>query len=853
MKTVKLKITGVDCANCAAKIEDKVKKLSNIQDVNYHFMTEKMTFNCEEQDEIHLRGEIEKIVHLIEPDAHIEDAHSHAHHKHHHDEHCDCGHTHEHHHHDEHCDCGHTHEHHHHDEDCDCGHTHEHHHHEEHCDCGHTHEHHHHDEHCDCGHTHEHSHEEHAVENLHQKYTFHLEGLDCANCAAKVERYLAQCPELSDVQILFMHKSLKLNSTLSSSELKAFVQKKVDEVEDGVTVEDTSVKKTPEKKKGVDQELIRIVAAMVLLVLGFVVGEETVLAKVLFAACYLCVGAEVLIRAVRNILKGQVFDENFLMAVATIGAIIVKDYAEACAVMVFYQIGEYFQEKAVEKSRRSISDLMDIRPEEAHVERNGKLVTVSPEEVELGEILVVRAGEKVALDGTIVEGKTSLDTRALTGESKYQSAEENDEVLSGVINVEGLIKVRVTKLYHESTVAKILDLVENAGSRKAPAEAFITKFAKVYTPAVCGLALAIAVLPPLFLEGAQWLDYLYRACTFLVISCPCALVVSVPLSYFAGIGGLSAKGILVKGGSYLDVLTHVDTVVFDKTGTLTQGNFELSEVIAENAEHTLSVAAAAERNSNHPIAQSILKACGQTELQAEDVHEIAGRGIVCSVDGKQVLCGNEKLMAMHQIEIKPIDKTGTVIYVAENGSYLGALLIQDQIRPESKTLIKELKQMGKKTVMLTGDQKSIADEVAKVLRMDEVHAELLPADKVEVVEKLLEAGEKTAFAGDGINDAPTLAMSSVGFAMGGIGSDAAIEAADIVIMNDNPQSILTAIKTAYKTRRIVMENIYGALFVKFVILLLGAFGKAGMWAAVFADVGVAFIAILNAIRAMKTE
>ena len=829
MKKIQVKITGVDCANCAAKIEDKVQKLNGIYEVSYQFMTQKLTFQCEENDEYHLMHEIEKIVHLIEPDAKI--------HEHHHDEHCECRHEH---HHDEHCECGH--EHHHHNEHCECGH--EHHHHEEHSECGH--EHHHHDEHCECGHEH--------LETLNQKYQFVLSGLDCANCAAKVERYLNRQDELSDVQILFMQQSLKLNSTLPASDVKSFVQKKVDEVEHGVVVKEihSNYKEEAEKKK-IDSELIRIIVASAMLLAGVVVHEQFVLSLVFFAACYLIVGAEILIRAFRNILKGQVFDENFLMAIATLGAIAVSEYAEACAVMVFYQIGEYFQNKAVEKSRRSISELMDIRPDEAHVIRNGKVITVSPEDVKIGEILVVRAGEKVPLDGIIIEGKTSLDTRALTGESKVQNAEEQDEVLSGVINVEGVIRIQTTKQYHDSTVAKILDLVENAGSRKAPAEAFITKFAKVYTPVVCGLALAIAVLPPLFAEGVSWMDYLYRACTFLVISCPCALVVSVPLSYFAGIGGLSSKGILVKGSSYLDVLNHVDTYVFDKTGTLTEGTFVLTDVLSKDSDYCLQVAASAEKNSNHPIAQSIVKAYEGEMLHAEDVHEIAGRGIECRIAGKQVLAGNERLMQMHDIQIQHVEKTGTVIYIAEDGNYLGALLIQDKIRTEAKELVAELKKLNKHVVLLTGDQKSIAEEVASELCISEVHAELLPADKVNAVEKMISLGKKPAFAGDGINDAPVLAMSSVGFAMGGIGSDAAIEAADIVIMNDNPSSILTALKSAQKTRRIVMENIYGALFVKFVILLLGAAGKAGMWAAVFADVGVAVIAIMNAIRAMNVE
>ncbi len=679
-----------------------------------------------------------------------------------------------------------------------------------------------------------------------------IEGLDCANCAAKVERHLNHSDQLSDVQILFFNKTIKLNSSLSGERLKNYLQSKVDEVEDGVQICDVNQTKEEHiEKKSVDFDLIRIVVSAIVLVIGVMTSGNAFVSLMLFALSYLLSGYDILLRAVRNIRKGQIFDENFLMAVATIGAIVVSEYAEACAVMVFYQVGEYFQNRAVEKSRRSIAELMDICPDEARVERHGQLVAVHPEDVQIDEILVVRAGEKVALDGVVVEGKSSLDTRALTGESRYQSVEENDEILSGVINVEGVLRIRVTKPYHDSTVARILELVENAGSRKAPAEAFITRFAKVYTPFVCLMALLIAVVPPILIEGALWMDYLYRACTFLVISCPCALVVSVPLSYFAGIGGLSSQGILVKGGNYLDALNRVNTYVFDKTGTLTEGNFELTKVLSDHPEKTCYYAACAEQHSNHPIAKSILHAYHGELGQAEDVREIAGCGIVCHVDGKKILAGNEKLMKMYQVEIPALNEAGTMIHVCAEHKYLGTLLIQDKIRSESKELILTLKQMGKKTVMLTGDQKSIAQYVADELEVDEFYAELLPDEKVLAVEKMIAAGNLPAFTGDGINDAPVLAMSSVGFAMGGIGSDAAIEAADIVIMNDSPYSVLKTLNCAVKTRRIVVENIYGALFVKFVILLLGALGKTGMWAAVFADVGVAVLAILNAIRAMK--
>ena len=890
MKSYQFKLTNIDCANCAAKIEEKINRIPDIHQVNYSFMTQKLTFECDESKSDKVIQQIKHIVHLIEPDAKLESiktkhhhheehcdcGHEHHHHEehcncghehHHHEEHCECGH--EHHHHEEHCECGHEHhhhgehcncghEHHHHEEHCECGH--EHHHHEEHCECGHEHhhhgehcecghEHHHHEEHCDCGH--EHHHEVKHAADLRQKYQFIVDGLDCANCAAKVERYLNQQKYLSDVQIIFMTKTLKLNSSLSGDELKRYLQERINEVEGGVTLFDKTVKSEKIEEKSYDKELVRIIISIVLFVLGLILQKAEFASLLMFALCYLCVGAEILLRAFRNIRKGQIFDENFLMAVATIGAVIVSEYAEACAVMVFYQIGEYFQTKAVEKSRRSITELMDIQSKEAHVYRSGKFVTVDPVEVEAGEVLVVYAGEKVPLDGIVIKGSTSLDVRALTGESRPLTVKEKDDVLSGSINMEGVIHVQATKPYHDSTVARILELVENAGSKKAPAEAFITRFAKVYTPIVCGLALLIAVLPPLFFPDAQWMDYLYRACTFLVISCPCALVVSVPLTYFAGIGGLSSHGILVKGSNYLDVLTRVDTYVFDKTGTLTKGNFEVSEVIAENTELVLALAAAAEQHSTHPIAKSIVSAVKGNLLPVERVHEVAGKGIECVIDGKRVLVGNNRLMEIHHVEVPEIQKTGTLIHVAENQKVIGTLLIQDAIRFDAKQMIDSLKKSGKKTMMLTGDQKDIAQEIASELGVDEVHAELLPQDKVKVVERLISQGEQIAFTGDGINDAPVLAMSSVGFAMGGIGSDAAIEAADIVMMNDRLNGVTTALATAKKTRRIVLENIYGALFVKFVILLLGANGNVGMWAAVFADVGVAVLAILNAIRAME--
>lgn len=621
--------------------------------------------------------------------------------------------------------------------------------------------------------------------------------------------------------------------------------------------------------------LVRIIVTAVLFA-GLFVFEKFVpitsriLRLAVYMVPYIVISYDILKKAFKGIIKGQVFDENFLMAVASVGAVAIAvyengSYNEAVAVMLFYQIGELFQSYAVGKSRRSISELMDIRPDYANIEVDGKIEQVDPDEVEVGSIIVVSAGEKVPIDGVIVEGSTTLDTAALTGESVPRSVKESDEVISGCINLTGTVRIRTTKPFGESTVSKILDLVENSSSKKSKSEQFISKFARIYTPAVCGGALALALLPPVVSliigKDAMWLTWIYRALTFLVISCPCALVISIPLSFFAGIGGASKEGVLVKGSNYLETLSKTKIVVFDKTGTMTKGNFEVTEIAPVGVENNelLRLAAYAESYSSHPISKSIKSAYGKEidNAKISDVNEISGNGVLAVVDGKKIAVGNSKLMDKLGVEYTACSKVGTVVYVAVDGKYCGYILISDALKPTSVAAVKAMKDCGvRKTVMLTGDSKKVADAVAKELGADEVYSELLPADKVSQVERLLaDKGEKEklAFVGDGINDAPVLSRADIGIAMGALGSDAAIEAADIVLMDDDPMKISKAIKISSKCLRIVNENIYFALGVKALCLILGAVGIANMWVAIFADVGVMVIAVLNAIRALSVK
>lgn len=610
------------------------------------------------------------------------------------------------------------------------------------------------------------------------------------------------------------------------------------------------------KKRG-----YKILIALVLYIIA-IIGpfSNNLLNEFIFVISYLVVGIDILKKAVRNITKGKVFDENFLMAVATLGAFAIREFPEAVAVMLFYQIGELFQSYAVDKSRKSISSLMDIRPDFANIEKEGKIEKVDPDDVKIGDIIVVKPGEKVPLDGVVVEGKSMIDTMALTGESVPRSVDVGNEILSGCINQNGLLKVKVTKEYDESTVSKILDLVENASNKKSKSENFITKFAKYYTPIVVIIAAIIAIIPPIIMQDMSvFTDWLYRALSFLVVSCPCALVISIPLSFFGGIGGASKMGILIKGSNYLEAIAHSEIIVFDKTGTLTQGVFEVQkiETTGIEKEELIKIAAYAENYSNHPIAQSIKRAYGKEidEKQIVKTEEMSGLGICAKIEDKNVLIGNEKLMQQNKIEYKKCNEVGTILYVAIDNKFAGYILIADKIKDDAISAIKKLKENNiKQTVMLTGDRKNVAEDVAKKLGIDKVYSELLPDGKVSKVEELMQQKSekgKLVFVGDGINDSPVLAISDIGIAMGGLGSDAAIEAADIVIMTDEPSKIVNTIKLSKRTMKIVFENIVFAILVKVIVLVLSAFGVSTMWEAVFADVGVSIIAIINALRILN--
>lgn len=611
------------------------------------------------------------------------------------------------------------------------------------------------------------------------------------------------------------------------------------------------------KKKG-----IKIIISLILFIIAFLMNFNNVwINNGIYILAYIIVGFEIIKEAVENIIKGKVFDENFLMTIATIGAFAIGEFPEAVAVMLFYQIGELFQSYAVDKSRKSIASLMDIRPDYANVERNGIIEKVDPYDVEIGETIVIKPGEKVPLDGTVIEGRSSLDTKALTGEALPREIMEESEVLSGCINLNGVIKVKVSKKFAESTVSKILDLVENASSKKSKSENFITKFAHYYTPIVVIIAVILAIVPPLIIQDALFSDWLYRALSFLVVSCPCALVISIPLSFFGGIGGASKMGILIKGSNYLEEIANTEIVVFDKTGTLTEGVFEVQKVnpIGISEEELLKIAAFAENYSNHPISLSVKKAYNKEidEKQIINVEEIPGYGIIAKIGENDVLVGNEKLMKEHKIEFTKCSEIGTILYVALNQKYVGYILIADKIKDDSEKAIKTLKKNNvKQIVMLTGDRKNVGESVAKKLGIDKVYTELLPDGKVKKVEELLkEKSEKgkLAFVGDGINDAPVLALADIGIAMGGLGADSAIEAADVVIMNDEPSRIVNAINLSKKTMRIVKENIIFAILIKVIVLILSACGLSTMWEAVFADVGVSIIAILNALRVLRVK
>ena len=698
-----------------------------------------------------------------------------------------------------------------------------------------------------------------------------LGGLTCAHCAEVIGDRVQSIDGVKNSHLNFVNKklTLEIDSGINKDEVINSVIELIDSIEPGLDIQVQNksesakeIKKVEKKKDNSKKDLFKIIAGVLVFIFAFyqeATGIESRYSLIVFIVSYILVGGDVLYKALRNIKTGRIFDENFLMTVATVGAISIGEPSEAVGVMLFYKIGEYLQELAVGKSRKSISDLMQIRPDVANLKVGNSLKVVDPEEVEIGDYIVVKPGEKVPLDGLVVEGNSMVDTSALTGESVLRTVNKGDELLSGFINKNALLTVQVTKDFSESTVSKILDMVENASSKKSKTENFISVFSRYYTPIVVTLAALLAILPPVFIKGALFSEWIHRGLIFLVVSCPCALVLSIPLSYFSGIGVASKHGILIKGSNYLEALRYVDTVVFDKTGTLTEGVFDVVKVksVGVSEDELMKFASIAEANSNHPIAKSILKYYDkQIDLnKIEEYEEIAAHGIKAKYENSTVLAGNEKLMKTNNIKIERSTEIGTIVYVAVNNKFVGYIVIADKIKEDSKDAIKKIKEQGiKKTVMLTGDNKDVADSVAKRLKLDKVFSNLLPNEKVEKIEELYlsrSEKEKIAFVGDGINDAPVLARVDVGIAMGGLGSDAAIEAADIVIMTDEPSKIAQGIKISKKTYKIVWQNIIFALAVKVIVLILGAAGMASMWEAVFADVGVALIAVLNAMRIMK--
>lgn len=693
-----------------------------------------------------------------------------------------------------------------------------------------------------------------------------LEGLDCANCAMKIEKGVSTLEGVDACSVNFA--TLTMTITTSEEQKESVIESAKDKIRklephiNPVSKMDSKLGQEKQQRMNADTKklIVKLGIGTALLIFAQLLDVPMLYQLIIFIAAYLIAGADVVLKAIRNIFRGQVFDENFLMGVATIGAFIIGEYPEAVAVMLFYQLGELFQSIAVNRSRNSISKLMDIRPDYANLKNGDKTEQVSPEKIQIGDIIIVKPGERVPLDGIVKSGFSSVDTSALTGESLPREIFEGDEVLSGFINVQGLLEIEVTKEFNESTVSKILELVQNATNKKAPTENFITKFAKVYTPIVVITAAIIAIIPPIIIPGETLYDWVYRALIFLVISCPCALVVSIPLGFFGGIGAASKSGVLVKGSNYLEALNDLKYIVFDKTGTLTKGQFQVSSIIptrGHSKEELLELAAYGEFYSTHPIALSIRQKYGKEIVEAKlsNYTEIAGHGISVTINGDELLVGNSRLLESHSILYEPSRDVGTTVYLAKNKHYIGSIVIADQLKVDAKKAIVELKKVGiKKTVMLTGDSSSVAKSIGKELAIDDFYSELLPhqkVEKLELIEKIKSSKEKIAFVGDGINDAPVLARADIGIAMGGIGSDAAIEAADVVLMSDEPSKIVDAIKIAKRTRQIVWQNIFFALAVKGFFLLLGVIGIATMWEAVISDVGVTVLAVLNSMRVLR--
>lgn len=836
-------IKNLDCASCAQKVEDKLNKRDDIIECHLSFVNGLLLI--ESENEISLK-ELNQFVQTIEPDVIIEEKGKKNIVK------QDSGHDHEK------CSCKHNHEEHNH---CGCTHEHEHKEHE-HCGCEHDHNHEEH-EHCGCGHNH--SHEGRSCELEHSddhRYldgkkvlSYHIQGLDCASCAMKVETIIRKLDNIEDVVLNFSTETLqvKVKGIIDEDVIINMLQKTIDNVEDGVILQlKTSSQALEKPRLFVLKEQLNLVVGILVYIASILLGDYQY-AVIGFVVAYVFIGHLTLRKAFKNIFRGDMFDENFLMAIATLGAFIIGEYSEAVAVMLFYSIGEIFQSYAVNKTRTSISSLMDIKSDHANLRTTDGVKEIAPEDVNIGDILVVKVGEKIPLDGIVVKGTSMLDTSSLTGESMPREVGVDDEVLAGVVNLNEILEIRVTKHYDDSTVSKILELMENAASKKAPIEKFITRFARIYTPTVVVLALFLAIVPMLVIKDAVFSDWVYRALTFLVVSCPCALVISIPLGLYAGLGKASKVGALIKGGNYLELLKDVNTVVFDKTGTLTVGTFDVVEV--NGNDELLKYGAYGEYYSNHPIAKSIVSKFDGTidESQISDFKEIAGKGIDVKLFNQHVLLGNATFLEENGIEYDEPQSVGTIVYIAIDGKFAGSIVVADQIKESTIKGMKALKQSGiENTVMLTGDHHRVAQDIARKLGIDTVYSELLPQDKVYKVEELLaDTNNKVAFVGDGINDAPVLARADIGIAMGGVGSDAAIEAADIVLMQDNIETISEAISISHKTNKILKQNVTFTLIIKIGVLLLTMFGLSNMWMGVFADVGVTLIAILNSMRILK--
>lgn len=825
---VKLELEGLNCANCANKIEDKVSKLNGIKEANLNFSTSVLTAEIHEEslkDEI--INQIKEIVNKLEPHVNVKERKQ--------------------------------------NKTINSS--------KEIC------------KNIKC------SDLEDDTDNKELKFKLELKGLDCANCANKIENKASKLEGVKEAILNFTTTTLnvEIKEGYNKKDTINEIKKIVLNLEPNVVVEEIYTNKNTKANNSIcndnkckvnndtseikamsgstDNKLLFYIKDNLRLIIGIVAyvialifkGDGNLLSIILFATSYLIIGGDVVLTAIKNIARGEIFDENFLMSIATIGAFFIGEYPEAVAVMLFYQVGEMFQGYAVNKSRKSISSLMNIRADYANVLRDNKEIKVSPEDVYIDEIIIVKPGERIPLDGVVIEGTSFIDTAALTGESVPREIKEGNEILSGAINTNGVLKVKVNKEYGESTVARILELVENASNKKAPTEKFITKFAKVYTPIVVIVAIVVAIIPPLILKDATFSEWIYKALSILVVSCPCALVVSIPLGFFSGIGAASKKGILVKGGNYLEALKESEVVVFDKTGTLTKGVFKVTEINTENISESelLEITAIGESHSNHPIAKSIIQAYGK-DINKEEIKnykEISGYGIEASIRDNNVLIGNSKLMKSYNINYEEKKSIGTIVHVAINGLYKGNIVISDEIKENVKEALKSLKSAGiKKTVMLTGDNKLVAEEVAKNIGIDEVYSELLSGDKVGKVEELLNRSDtkgKVVFVGDGINDAPVLARADIGVAMGGVGSDAAIEAADVVLMQDNIYSLVDSIQVSKRTSKILWQNIIFSLGVKIAVMILVILGLTNMWAAVFADVGVTLIAVLNSMRIIR--